>query len=70
MEGNVELDSKRKIKLTPKALEEKLDKLMKLRKGVLARLVSKAEEIENLMSSDANALVVEKDHREYSKITE
>lgn len=69
MEGNVELDSKRKIKLTPKALEEKLDKLMKLRKGVLARLVSKAEEIENLMSSDANALVVEKDHlREYSKL--
>lgn len=69
MEGNVELDVKRKIKLTPKALEEKLDKQTKLRKIVLKRLVSKAEKIENLMANDSNALIVEKDHlREYSKL--
>ena len=49
MEGNVELDIKRKIKLTTKALENKLDEQMNLRKRVLARLVSTAEEIENLM---------------------
>ena len=30
MEGNVELDIKRKIKLTTKALEKKLDDKMKL----------------------------------------
>ena len=46
MEGNVELDIKRKIKLTTKALENKLDDKMNLRKCVLARLVSKKEEIE------------------------
>lgn len=68
MEGNVELDVKRKIKLTTKALEEKLNKQMNLRKRVLARLVSKAEEIENLMRNDSNALLVEKDHlSDYSK---
>lgn len=69
MEGMAELDVKRRIKLTPKALEEKLEKNMTLRKRVLARLVSKAEEIKRLMSDDSNAHVVEKDHlREYSKL--
>lgn len=68
MEGNVELNTKRRIKLTTKALEEKLDKQMNHRKRVLARLVSKAEEIENLMKIESNALLVEKDHLgDYSK---
>lgn len=69
MEGNVEPDMKRRIKLTPKALEEKLDKQMNLRKRALARLASKAEEIEKLMKNDSNALIVEKDHLcDYSKL--
>ena len=68
MDGNVEPDTKRKIKLTSKALEEKLDTKMRVRKRVLARLVSKAEEIENLMKNDSNAFLVEKDHlSDYSK---
>lgn len=68
LEGNVELDIKRKIKLTTKALEKKLDEQMKARKRVLARLVSKTEEIENLMKNDSNALLVEKDRlSDYSK---
>lgn len=68
MEGNDEQCIKRQIKLTTKALEDKLDKQMKLRKRVLAHLVSKAEEIENLMINDSNALLVEKDHlSDYSK---
>ena len=68
MEGNVELDIKRKIKLTTKALEKKLDEQMNLRKRVLARLVSKAEEIENLMINYSNALLIEKHHlSDYSK---
>ena len=65
VEGNVELDMKRKNKLTTKALEKKLDDKMNLRKRVLARLVSKKEEIENLMKNDSNALLVEKDHLSY-----
>lgn len=69
MEGNVELNVKRKIKLTTKALEDKLDKQMKHRKRALAHLISKAEEIENLMINDSNALLEEKDHlSDYSKI--
>ena len=68
MEGNVGLDIKRKIKLTTKALEKKLDEQMNLRKRVLARLVSKAEEIENLMINYSNALLIEKHHlSDYSK---
>lgn len=66
--SNVEIDTRRKVKLTSKALEEKLEKRMKVRKRVLTRLVSKAEEIENLMKNDANAYLVEKDNlSDYSK---
>ena len=47
-EGNVKLDIKRNIKLTTKALE-KIDEQMNLRKCLLARCVSKAEEIDYLI---------------------
>ena len=52
MEGNVELDIKREIKLTTKALEKKLLK-MNLRNRVLARLslyenfFTKLEQLDN-----------------------
>ena len=47
-EGNVKLDIKRKIKLTTMALE-KIDEQMNLRKCLLARFVSKTEEIDYLI---------------------
>lgn len=60
---------KRVSKPTPKALQEKLEKQMESRKRVLTRLRSKANEIENLMINDSNAILVQTDHLgDYSKL--
>ena len=60
---------KRVSKPTPKALQEKLEKQMESRKRVLTRLHSKANEIENLMINDSNAILVQTDHLgDYSKL--
>ena len=53
---------KRVIKLTPKALEEKLNKQMRARKCALTQLTSKTKDLESLMEDDSNAYIVERDH--------
>ena len=53
-------EPKRSRKLTEKALEEKLHRLIGARRGVLARLTGKRKEIESLMSDAGNLQNVQK----------
>ena len=49
-----DMEKKRPIKLTERALEDKLRRLMGARRSVLARITGKKKEIETLMSDDDN----------------
>lgn len=55
-----DVDKKRPIKLTERVLEDKLHRLIRSRKAVLAKITGKTREIENLMSDDDNLQKVQK----------
>lgn len=49
-----ELDSKRTVKLTEKAIEDKLHRLLGTRRGVLARITTLRREVGSLISFASN----------------
>ena len=55
----LEMDPKRVTKLTERALEDRLHRLIGTRGGVLAQITGKRKEVESLMSDDGNVQKVQ-----------
>lgn len=64
----LEAETKRRIKLTETALEDKIHRLIGARRGVLAQITTKRKKIESLMSEAGDLHMVQEMHNSFTTL--